>query len=164
VLREEDDAEEAELFKDFLTQDEEEEANNGDQWVTYTNPSKLRLRGSMRHPGHIVEARSLAAVQPPAVEYGLLIWQEMIETGRKAALSALQLEAICYACQSHEEMMADGIHRCGFALGDGTGVGKGERADTNNHEDPPAPFPSPSHPGGSSFPFLHWDLSPCSIR
>lgn len=40
------------------------------------------------------------------------------------ALSALQLEAIVYACQKHESSLSNG-HRSGFLIGDGAGVGKG---------------------------------------
>jgi hypothetical protein len=38
-------------------------------------------------------------------------------------LSALQLEAIVYACQRHEQFLPDG-NRAGFFIGDGAGVGK----------------------------------------
>merc|ERR1711963_90831 len=39
-------------------------------------------------------------------------------------LSALQLEAVTYSAQQHEQMLADG-NRAGFLIGDGAGVGKG---------------------------------------
>jgi hypothetical protein len=39
-------------------------------------------------------------------------------------LSALQLEAIVYSCQKHQDFLPNN-HRCGFLIGDGAGVGKG---------------------------------------
>lgn len=127
VVRQEDDKEEAELFKDYCMPEEAEEEGTGqEQFLTVLAPQRLRLIGSSRHPGHIVEARTLASVLPPPVTYKLAIWDEMVKEGRAGALSSLQLEAICGACQSHEQMMEDGKHRFGFALGHGTGIGKGE--------------------------------------
>lgn len=41
-------------------------------------------------------------------------------------LSALQLEAVCYAAQAHERHLQDkDSSRAGFLIGDGAGVGKG---------------------------------------
>jgi len=39
-------------------------------------------------------------------------------------LSALQLEAVTYACQQHDQILPGGI-RAGYLIGDGAGVGKG---------------------------------------
>ena len=43
---------------------------------------------------------------------------------KSGVLSALQLEAVIYACQKHENFLPNS-HRCGFLVGDGAGVGKG---------------------------------------
>lgn len=75
----------------------------------------------MSHPDPIVETSSLASVEPPDIRYMLRMPRHVYAKG---ALSALQLEAIVYASQKHEEFLANG-HRCGFLVGDGAGVGKG---------------------------------------
>ena len=46
------------------------------------------------------------------------------EQGEEQLLSGLQLESIFYACQRHDQILADG-NRAGFMVGDGAGVGKG---------------------------------------
>ena len=43
------------------------------------------------------------------------------------ALSRLQLEGVAYACRKHLERLPDGVHRAGFMIGDGAGVGKGRQ-------------------------------------
>jgi hypothetical protein len=63
----------------------------------------------------------LASVEPPEITYSLQMPDE-VHLERK--LSALQLEAVVYACQTHEKFLPSG-ERCGFFIGDGTGVGKG---------------------------------------
>lgn len=67
-----------------------------------------------------METASLAAVEPPDISYQLHL-EDLIQA---AALSALQLESIVYACQRHERTLPDG-QRAGFFIGDGAGVGKG---------------------------------------
>lgn len=49
-----------------------------------------------RHPDPVVETSSLSSVNPPNVWYRLSVPEETIDRGW---LSALQLEAITYACQ-----------------------------------------------------------------
>ena len=56
---------------------------------------------------------SLSSVPPPDVWYRLMLPQEVAVNGY---LSALQLEAIVYACQQHETLLADGSRR-GFLIG-----------------------------------------------
>lgn len=63
----------------------------------------------------------MASVEPPEVNYNLHIPEYAYGDG---ALSALQLEAIVYACQKHETYLPNN-HRSGFLIGDGAGVGKG---------------------------------------
>ena len=73
------------------------------------------------HLDSIVETSSLASVEPPDVWYNLKMSEAVYSNG---SLSALQLEAIVYACQKHQEFLPNN-HRCGFLIGDGAGVGKG---------------------------------------
>ncbi|XP_073258615.1 protein strawberry notch homolog 1-like isoform X3 [Porites lutea] len=98
--------------------EEEEELGHTDTYADYV-PSKLRI--GRRHPDPVVETSSLSSVTPPNIWYRLTLPQEVIDY---CYLSALQLEAIVYACQQHETFLADGS-RAGFLIGDGAGVGKG---------------------------------------
>lgn len=50
------------------------------------------------HPDIVVETSTLSSVPPPDITYTLSIPENTIRTGQ---LSALQLEAIIYACQVH---------------------------------------------------------------
>ena len=56
---------------------------------------------------------SLSSVTPPDIWYCLKLPQEVIDN---CLLSALQLEAVTYACQQHETFLADGT-RAGFLIG-----------------------------------------------
>ena len=56
---------------------------------------------------------SLSSVSPPDIWYRLKLPQEVIDS---CQLSALQLEAVTYACQQHETFLADG-RRAGFLIG-----------------------------------------------
>jgi hypothetical protein len=89
-------------------------------------PAKLNLPGMRPHPDKLVESWAMAAVSPPDVHYVPHFPPEVWTEGR---LSAAQLEAVCYAGQSHgQDLLSDteGIRwRRGYAIGDGTGVGKG---------------------------------------
>lgn len=49
----------------------------------------------MPHPDQVVETSSLASVEPPEIFYKLKMPKEVYE---KSKLSALQLEAVVYAC------------------------------------------------------------------
>ncbi|UYV73913.1 sno [Cordylochernes scorpioides] len=98
--------------------EEEEEMGHADTYGDY-KPSKLKIGNP--HPDPVVETSSLYSVQPPDVWYKLSIPEEVIDRG---SLSALQLEAIVYACQQHETILPNGT-RAGFLIGDGAGVGKG---------------------------------------
>lgn len=91
------------------------------QAETYSDYMPFKLKIGLRHPDPVVETSSLSSVHPPDVWYRLAIPEDIIDEGR---LSALQLEAIVYACQQHENFLPDGS-RSGFLIGDGAGVGKG---------------------------------------
>ncbi|XP_012789584.2 protein strawberry notch homolog 2 isoform X1 [Sorex araneus] len=98
---------------------EEEEAEELGHTETYSDyvPSKSKI--GKQHPDRVVETSTLSSVPPPDITYTLAL-----PTSDTGALSALQLEAITYACQQHEVLLPSG-QRAGFLIGDGAGVGKG---------------------------------------
>ena len=76
--------------------------------------------GGAAHPGVIVEPPGLANVEPPPITYHPHLPKELSTSGK---LSAMQMERIIYAGQSHGQRLADGS-RAGISIGDGTGTGK----------------------------------------
>ncbi|XP_072524668.1 protein strawberry notch homolog 2a isoform X2 [Salminus brasiliensis] len=99
-------------------EEEAEELGHMDTYAEY-KPSKSTI--GISHPDIVVETSTLSSVPPPDVTYTLSIPNSTIQTG---LLSALQLEAIIYACQQHEVILQNN-QRAGFLIGDGAGVGKG---------------------------------------
>ncbi|XP_028627369.1 protein strawberry notch homolog 2 isoform X2 [Grammomys surdaster] len=99
--------------------EEEEEAEELGHAETYADyvPSKSKI--GKQHPDRVVETSTLSSVPPPDITYTLAL-----PTSDSGTLSALQLEAITYACQQHEVLLPSG-QRAGFLIGDGAGVGKG---------------------------------------
>ncbi|CAL8089156.1 unnamed protein product [Calicophoron daubneyi] len=105
-----------------LKRDEDmEEDEDLAQAETYADYVPMKLQLGCKHPDPVVESSSLSNVLPPDVRYRLLLPQEVIDRG---CLSALQLEAVVYACQRQECILPNG-QRAGFLVGDGAGVGKG---------------------------------------
>ncbi|KAJ7416702.1 Protein strawberry notch 2 [Pitangus sulphuratus] len=100
---------------------EEEETEELGQTETYAEyiPSKSKI--GKHHPDLVVETSTLSSVPPPDITYSLSLPCSVADKG---SLSALQLEAIIYACQQHEVLLPNG-QRAGFLIGDGAGVGKG---------------------------------------
>uniref|UniRef100_A0A8C5KZ57 Protein strawberry notch homolog 2 n=1 Tax=Jaculus jaculus TaxID=51337 RepID=A0A8C5KZ57_JACJA len=100
-------------------EDEEEPAEELGHTETYADyvPSKSKI--GRQHPDRVVETSTLSSVPPPDITYTLAL-----PTSDSGSLSALQLEAITYACQQHEVLLPSG-QRAGFLIGDGAGVGKG---------------------------------------
>ncbi|KAM6235824.1 protein strawberry notch homolog 2 isoform 2-T2 [Porphyrio hochstetteri] len=100
---------------------EEEETEELGQTETYAEyvPSKSKI--GKHHPDRVVETSTLSSVPPPDITYSLSLPSSVADKG---SLSALQLEAIIYACQQHEVLLPNG-QRAGFLIGDGAGVGKG---------------------------------------
>uniref|UniRef100_A0A8C9FDB5 Protein strawberry notch homolog 2 n=1 Tax=Pavo cristatus TaxID=9049 RepID=A0A8C9FDB5_PAVCR len=100
---------------------DEEETEELGQTETYAEyiPSKSKI--GKHHPDHVVETSTLSSVPPPDITYSLSLPSSVADKG---SLSALQLEAIVYACQQHEVLLPNG-QRAGFLIGDGAGVGKG---------------------------------------
>ncbi|KAF6777050.1 hypothetical protein AHF37_03606 [Paragonimus kellicotti] len=106
----------------FFKRDEDlEEDEDLAQAETYADYVPLKLKLGCKHPDPVVESSSLSSVSPPDVHYKLILPDEVIERGY---VSALQLEAVVYACQRHECILPNG-QRAGFLIGDGAGVGKG---------------------------------------
>lgn len=99
---------------------DEEEENLG-YAETYAEYTPAKLRSGIAHPDSVVESASLSSILPPDVRYHLSIPEYLIDMG---SISALQLEAVIYACQMHERRMPSG-ERYGYLIGDGAGVGKG---------------------------------------
>ncbi|XP_039487397.1 uncharacterized protein LOC120449129 isoform X3 [Drosophila santomea] len=93
-----------------------EEIGVADTFAAYW-PSKLKFGSA--HPDAVVETATLSSVELPDITYELALPARTTE-----CLSALQLEAVVYACQAHEQILPSG-ERAGFLLGDGAGVGKG---------------------------------------
>lgn len=81
----------------------------------------LKVKNAQPHPAKVSESAAMSAIEPPAVTYKPNISQDLIDKG---VVSAVQLEAISYAGQSHSQTLPNGTTR-GFFLGDGTGIGKG---------------------------------------
>ncbi|XP_028299766.1 strawberry notch homolog 2b isoform X4 [Gouania willdenowi] len=99
-------------------EEETEELGHVDTYAEY-RPSKSTI--GISHPDIVVETNTLSSVPPPDITYTLSIPESTINNG---LLSALQLEAIIYACQQHEVILQNN-QRAGFLIGDGAGVGKG---------------------------------------
>ncbi|XP_048197755.1 protein strawberry notch homolog 2 isoform X2 [Perognathus longimembris pacificus] len=97
-------------------EEETEELGHAETYADYV-PSKSKI--GKQHPDRVVETSTLSSVPPPDITYTLAL-----PTPDSGALSALQLEAITYACQQHEVVLPNG-QRAGFLIGDGAGVGKG---------------------------------------
>lgn len=107
------------LVPEQAVEDEEvdyEEIGVADTFAEYW-PSKLKF--GMAHPDPVVETATLSSVELPDITYQL-----SLPAKTTASLSALQLEAVVYACQAHDQILPSG-ERAGFLLGDGAGVGKG---------------------------------------
>ncbi|VDO71016.1 unnamed protein product [Schistosoma curassoni] len=90
-------------------------------FLKYNDVLVISVNYGQKHPDPVVESSSLSSVSPPDIHYRLILPDEVIE---RAYLSALQLEAVVYACQRHECILPNG-QRAGFLIGDGAGVGKG---------------------------------------
>ncbi|EMP24159.1 Protein strawberry notch like protein 2 [Chelonia mydas] len=99
-------------------EEETEELGHTETYADYV-PSKSKI--GKQHPDRVVETSTLSSVPPPDITYTLSLPSSVADNG---LLSALQLEAIVYACQQHEVLLPNG-QRAGFLIGDGAGVGKG---------------------------------------
>ena len=71
------------------------------------------MRIGRPHPDSVVESNSLSSVAPPSVWFDLKLPSEVVN---ECKLSALQLEAIVYACQQHMNILTDGS-RAGYLIG-----------------------------------------------
>lgn len=106
-----------------ITSSKKESSEQSDDIHLYSGykPERLTIEGSKPHPTKLVQSAAMAAVNPPAPAYTPSIPKKVITDGK---LSDIQLEAIVYAGQAHEQVLPNGMRK-GFFIGDGTGVGKG---------------------------------------
>ena len=98
-----------------------EKSEFSDSVFSNYTPQRLTIPGAKQHPGKLVQAAAMSAVEPPAPTYSPLLPENLIHDG---LLSIAQLEAVVYAGQAHSDLLPNGARK-GFFIGDGTGVGKG---------------------------------------
>ena len=103
------------------TEGEESKSKLTDSIYEAYTPQRLKVPGAKPHPAKLVESAAMSSVKPPVPTYKPQIPQKVISEGN---LSDSQMEAVVYAGQAHNQMLESGERR-GFAIGDGTGVGKG---------------------------------------
>ena len=101
----------------------DEDVGAADMGETFISYKPLKVKLGWPHPDPVVETSALASVVAPEPSYRLGLPAALIARG---LLSSLQLEAILYACQRHEQLLPSG-ERAGFLLGDGAGVWKGRQ-------------------------------------
>ncbi|XP_041448266.1 protein strawberry notch homolog 1 isoform X2 [Drosophila obscura] len=111
----------AALGPDQAVEDEEVDYEEIGVAETFAEYWPTKLKQGMAHPDAVVETATLSSVELPDITYDLSLPAHFQVSG---CLSALQLEAVIYACQAHERILPSG-ERAGFLLGDGAGVGKG---------------------------------------
>lgn len=99
---------------------EDRASDSNSSLLLFTPYQTAKLTGGADHPGPIVEATSMAAVQPPDITYT----PKLPVHTMMGPLSRIQLERVIYAGQRHEQRLKEGC-RAGMYIGDGTGVGKG---------------------------------------
>ncbi|KAL0615277.1 Protein strawberry notch-like protein 2 [Plecturocebus cupreus] len=129
--------------EDEAEEEEAEELGHTETDADYV-PSKSKI--GKQHPDRVVETSTLSSVPPPDITYTLALPSD------SGTLSALQLEAITYACQmttpsprgplggagqhlqaltsalwpQHHEVLLPSRQRVGFLIGNGAGMGKEE--------------------------------------
>lgn len=96
----------------------EAEKADTDAYVSY----QPTIQGG-KHPGDIVETKTMATVPLPGITYKPHLPPSIMDKG----LSAVQMEAVAIAGQQNEILLPGGI-RAAALIGDGTGVGKGRIA------------------------------------
>ncbi|XP_034667121.1 protein strawberry notch homolog 1 [Drosophila subobscura] len=109
------------MAPDQAVEDEEVDYEEIGVAETFAEYWPTKLKQGMPHPDAVVETATLSSVELPDITYDLSLPAHFQIAG---SLSALQLEAVIYACQAHERILPSG-ERAGFLLGDGAGVGKG---------------------------------------
>jgi hypothetical protein len=107
--------------------------------------SAIQIPGALPHPTQLAESIAMAAIDAPMPKFQPLLPANILSEN---LASHEQLEALIYACDAHNKQMdtpwhindkgtlavanADNpegkYHRCGFFVGDSTGVGKGREA------------------------------------
>ncbi len=107
--------------EDTSTAQRERTSEQGGSFISYAPQRLPDSWGGVRHAANIVETASMAAIDPPQITVRPNINWDLV---KKSDLSEVQLEAIAYAAQAHQQFLPSG-ERVGFFIGDGTGVGKG---------------------------------------
>ncbi len=102
-----------------LAENENTEEHDLSPYVKY----KPTLKGP-KHPGDIVETRTMATAPLPPITYGPHLPSAVSENG---VLSAVQMEAIALAGQQNKVVLPSGAYSA-VLIGDGTGVGKGRES------------------------------------
>jgi P-loop containing NTP hydrolase pore-1/C-terminal domain on Strawberry notch homologue len=107
--------------------------------------SAIQIPGALPHPTQLAESIAMAAIDAPMPTFQPLLPADILF---KNLASHEQLEALIYACDAHNkhfdtpwyindkgvlavarvDNLAAKYHRCGFFIGDSTGVGKGREA------------------------------------
>ena len=123
----------------LLEQEELEEDEAQAKEVVFAHYAPRKVVYGNLHRDALVESSVMASIEPPDPTHVPSLPESLLygERGRVTfsrgavwqahepnALSAAQLEAVVYAGQRHAQHNGDGT-RCGFFIGDGTGVGKG---------------------------------------
>lgn len=113
-----------------VTAERERTEERGGSFVSYAPQRLPDAWGAVKHQANIVETASMAAIDPPPITEKPKVDWDLV---KKGDISEVQLEAIAYAVQAHQQFLPSG-ERVGFFVGDGTGVGKGrEIAGTIQH-------------------------------
>ena len=123
----------------------QDEKNNGDGLYQRYRVRRIDIEGAAEHKSPLTQSASLAGVTPPLPSYEPTMPSSVLSEG---LLSDAQLETVIYAGEAHARLFdgryawnqetdrleqvsdqhGDGRQvRCGFFLGDGTGVGKGRQ-------------------------------------
>lgn len=99
-----------------------EEVGVLDTFHTYMSNIMCGIKSKVfDHPSKVIEKATLSSVQLPVLVKEMSLMDKYKYANR---LSDVQLEALQYACQAHEQLLPNG-ERAGFLLGDGPGMGKG---------------------------------------
>ena len=118
----------AERGLDLEREEEKVKRENEEEDSAYTEYQPT-LKGA-KHPGSIVETKSMATVPMPPLTYKPNLPESVVGKApdyEGAKLSAVQLEAVSIAGMQNDIILPGGF-RASALIGDGTGVGKGREA------------------------------------
>ncbi|MCG7853695.1 MAG: strawberry notch family protein, partial [Methanosarcinaceae archaeon] len=117
---------------DIRIKEKEEKGELTDEIYEGYRPEKMIMKGAKPHPTPLVQSAAMSAINPPNPTYKPKLSIKAITSGK---LSDIQLEAVVYAGQAHEQFLTDGS-RMGFFIGDGCVDGETRIYDpeTDKHE------------------------------